>query len=359
MTDTERHLATFCALNKIYGYRTRKIIETICRSGIESVPLDEQSGDLFGCDEGQGLEWGYEEMERCRKEGISLIPYTDSRYPSLLKECCDAPIMLYARGNMPDKGMISVVGTRRPDAYGLAACRSIVKELHNIESPPAIVSGLAFGIDREAHATTLDANGCTVAVMATGADMVYPAVHRRLAEEIVAKGGCLISDFPLGTQPIAINFLRRNRIIAGISSATAVIQSPKKGGSMVTATEAFSYGRNIFAVPGRLGDRLSEGCNYLIASQMAECILSAAHFSSLFGRRKALQEMTYPEGDKGKILKVISESTDKCDTDYILSRHNIGIRELILLLTELETDGTICRPDGMNWRININFSETK
>lgn len=355
MTDTERHLATFCALNKIYGYRTRKIIETICRSGIDSVPLDEQSGDLFGCDEGRGcrkpLEWGYEELERCIKKGISLIPYTDGRYPPLLKECCDAPIMLYARGSLPGTGMISVVGTRRPDAYGLAACRSIVKELHNIENPPAIVSGLAFGIDREAHATTLDSNGCTVAVMATGADMVYPAVHRRMAEEIVAKGGCLISDFPLGTQPIAINFLRRNRIIAGISSATAVIQSPKKGGSMVTATEAFSYGRNIFAVPGRLGDRLNEGCNYLIASQMAECIFSAAHFSSLFGRRKAFQEMTYPDGDKGKILKVISKSEGKCDTDHILAQCNIGIRELIMTLTELETEGAICRTDGMNWKI--------
>ena len=204
----------------------------------------------------------------------------DERYPSLLKECPDPPAMLYVRSLSPLESIfgnpkrISVVGTRDITSYGKEWCTRIVSAMSSCPAcRPAIVSGLAIGTDITAHLAALDRGLPTIAVMATGIDAVYPFRHGRYAEMISsAPGSALVTDYPPETTPRAINFLRRNRIIAGLSDATILIESKIKGGGMMTCRIASSYDREVFALPGRIGDQCSAGCNELIRNGTAACI---------------------------------------------------------------------------------------
>jgi DNA processing protein len=171
--------------------------------------------------------------------------------------------------------MIGIVGTRDLSPYGREWCRKLVDALSTAATPPCIVSGLAYGADGVAHQSALDKGLCTVGVMATGIESVYPWQHEKLAAEMVARPGCgLITDYPMETSPTASNFLRRNRIIAGLCSAVLVVESKSRGGSLMTARYAVEYDRDVYALPGRVDDVRSAGCNSLIASNMARIITS-------------------------------------------------------------------------------------
>lgn len=289
-----------CALNRIFGYEPR-IASALIRhlgSAKEVFSLGKDTLDeILGPHSKYAGQIGPASLESAEKElieasalGITFIGRGEKGYPELLSECEDAPSGLYIRSRTPetclagDRDFISIVGTRNISAYGRDWCRQIVQALAHTEKPPVIVSGLAYGTDITAHLAALDAGLRTIAVMATGADSVYPAAHRGHAGRIAASdGSAAITDYPLRTRAVAINFIRRNRIIAGISRATVLIESRARGGGMITARQAFSYDRDVFALPGRADDPMSEGCNILVRSGCAIPVTSMEDFISSLG----------------------------------------------------------------------------
>ncbi len=204
------------------------------------------------------------ELERLALAGVSALTWHDQRYPRRLKETPDAPPVLYCRGSLrdDDETSVAVVGTRRPSDYGSRVTAELCREL--AARGVVVVSGLALGIDARAHRATLDAGGRTLAVLGNGLDMVYPRDNRRLAERIVAEGGALVSEFPLGTRPEASNFPRRNRIISGMTLGTLVTEASETSGTRWTVYHALEQNREIFCVPGSIYSETSKLTNRLI-----------------------------------------------------------------------------------------------
>jgi DNA processing protein len=222
------------------------------------------------------LERVEKEMEFLERHRIAAWSFKDAEYPRRLNECRDGPILLYTKGDhhLNPVRSLSVVGTRRASAYGRDLCRQIIRDLATVLPDLVIVSGLAYGIDVIAHRAALESGLPTVAVLAHGLSTLYPPSHRETARRIIRQGA-LVTDFDSGMGPERNNFLRRNRIIAGLSDATLVVESARKGGALITARMASSYSRDVLAVPGRVGDERSEGCNGLIKSQLAGLAESA------------------------------------------------------------------------------------
>ncbi|HEY0080031.1 MAG TPA: DNA-processing protein DprA [Pyrinomonadaceae bacterium] len=214
------------------------------------------------------------ELERLR--GLAradVLILDDGTYPALLREIPDPPITLYVQGDWEaclEAPTVAMVGSRRSSTYGQNVALALARELAG--RGVTIVSGLARGIDASAHRGALEAGGRTVAVLGTGIDDVYPRDHRRLAEEILEKGGALVSQFPLGTPPVAENFPYRNRIISGLSLGVVVVEAAENSGSLITARLAMEQNREVFAVPGNITSRNSFGTNYLIKSAGAKLV---------------------------------------------------------------------------------------
>ncbi|MBK8680071.1 MAG: DNA-protecting protein DprA [Sphingobacteriales bacterium] len=211
-----------------------------------------------------------------QKNGVTCLGFTEPDYPARLKNCYDAPILLYFSGKTPaalhQPRAISIVGTRLASAYGKAVCEALVAALAPYN--PLIVSGLALGIDAAAHKSALQHQLNTIGVLGHGLDEVYPREHKTLAQKIQQQGG-LLTEFMTKTLPDKTNFPRRNRIIAGLTEATLLIETANKGGSIITAQLARSYHREVMAVPGRVGDVYSSGCNMLIKANIASLIENA------------------------------------------------------------------------------------
>ncbi len=291
MESPHKESVCLCALNMIFGFEPRIATALLDYFGsaaaIFSMDREDMDGILgphskYTAEIGsEALDKAVSELENAARAGISFIGRGQDGYPGLLMECEDGPVGIYVRSDFPEecfkdgREYVSIVGTRGVSEYGKDWCRKIVEALAGTGKNPVIVSGLAYGTDITAHLAALDAGLSTIAVMATGADSVYPALHRRHAKRIAAgRGSALISDYPLRTPAIPVNFVRRNRIIAGLGKATILIESGRRGGGMITARQAFSYDREVYALPGRADDRLSEGCNYLIRSGSAVPVVS-------------------------------------------------------------------------------------
>ena len=291
MSMIDKEQAAMCALNRLLGYNpvTAHRLVSVLGSAAAVFELDPRSvPDALGAYSKQvdglsreALDKAWEELEGLDRQGYRFICCTDPDYPALLKECEDAPVGLYVRsGSTPDevfgeRPAVAIVGTRDLSLYGKEWCRRIVEAMARSARPPLIVSGFALGTDIVAQATALECGLPTVAVLPTGIDDIYPQRHRTWAERMDATPGCaLVTDYPPGTAPVAVNFLRRNRIIAGLSSATVLIESRKKGGGLITADFAFGYARDVYALPGRVDDPRSQGCNLLIKRRIAEAIVS-------------------------------------------------------------------------------------
>lgn len=293
--------ACLCALNRIFGFEPKTGLDLISHlgsaSGIFRMREDELDGILGPFSRHRGkicrkaMDEAAEELTSLSAKGIQFCGITEKSYPSLLKECEDAPIGLYVRSDTDTSELwtessLAVVGTRDISPYGKEWCRRLVNGLALTDRQPAIISGLALGTDIEAHKTALEAGVPTIAVMATGPDSIYPFRHRETAERIASTPGCaLVTDYPPGTAPLAINFLRRNRIIAGLSRATILVESKIRGGGMATCRLAFSYHREVYALPGRVDDIRSQGCNELIKRQIAEPITSLSSLVSDLGMK--------------------------------------------------------------------------
>lgn len=216
-----------------------------------------------------------QEVAFIEKRSIGYCSYFDSTYPERLKHCADSPLILFYSGNLevPSQKVISIVGTRKMTAYGAEMCRKIIEEIAPLK--PTIVSGYAYGVDICAHQLAMEFNLPTIAVLAHGLNQIYPKTHHRFIFKMEQNGG-FITEFMSNTKPDKENFVRRNRIVAGISEATIVIESAEKGGALITANLANEYNRDVFAVPGRSTDKYSMGCNHLIKTQQAHLLTSGA-----------------------------------------------------------------------------------
>ena len=289
--DRFEEKACLCALSRIFGFEPRKglaLVEQLgCASALFALDKDELDNLLgpyhshrYQIRQSAVFE-AAKELEMLEKTGVTFVGWGQEGYPPMLIECPDPPIGLYIRSHTHPKDLwtrpknIAVVGTRDISPYGMEWCSKAVEGLADTRQKPLIVSGLALGTDICAHRKALEYDLPTIAVMPTGPDAVYPHRHLAFADELCRRPGCaLITDYPPGTAPLPVNFLRRNRIIAGLSHATVLIESKIKGGGMMTARLAFSYDRDVFALPGRIDDIRSQGCNKLIAEKIAEPLVS-------------------------------------------------------------------------------------
>lgn len=284
MMDYEEQVA-LCALNKIFGYHPRLAMALMETAGSAAAVFSAPDLEVPGHPElaervGPAmLDWAEGELTRLRELGFRFLAYPDPDYPAPLREIPDLPLGIYLNGSTPPTQifdlhpMVGVVGTRDLSPYGRAWCRKLVEGLARAKVQPCIVSGMALGADGVAHQTALECGLTTIGVLPTGIDKIYPWQHERMAMQMVETPGCgLVTDYPMGTAPVALNFLRRNRIISALTHAVIVVESKKQGGSLMTARYAVEYGRDVYALPGRVDDLRSAGCNSLIHQNMAEII---------------------------------------------------------------------------------------
>ena len=293
------------------------------------------------------------ELEYDLRYGIEPIPMNDDRYPQRLKNCDDAPLMLFYKGNadLNQQRVINIVGTRQCTPYGEDLIRRFISDLKQLSPRVLIVSGLAYGVDINAHRQAL-ANGYeTVGVLAHGLDDLYPTRHRETALRMIEHGG-LLTEFLTQTNADKINFVRRNRIVAGMSDACILVESKAHGGGLITTEISQAYGRDVFAFPGRVGDAYSEGCNNLIRSNGAGLITSAADFVKDMGwqddatlmraKQQGIERSLFPElsPEEQLIVDILSKTND-LQINLISVKTNIDITRLTSLLFTMEMKGII------------------
>mgnify|MGYP003290734482 CR=1 FL=1 len=302
-----------------------------------------------------------EELKYTEKNQIQCITLNEAAYPSRLRECEDAPLALFYRGNAPLNALriVSIVGTRHATAYGADLCLSFIEELKEQCPDVLIVSGLAYGIDIHAHRAALQNGFSTIGVLAHGLDRIYPAAHRKTAIDMMDHGG-LLTEFMSGTNPDRQNFVKRNRIVAGMSDATIVVESAVKGGALITAELAESYHRDCFAFPGRTKDLYSAGCNELIKNNRASLILSAEDFVNAMGwnlsstpSSKTIQRELFPElnEEEKNIVQVLQRNPDGIQINILVVETNIPINRMSALLFELEMKGVVRALAGGVYRL--------
>lgn len=282
--------------------------------------------------------------ERCDREVIAVIPHGDPRYPKILAALPDPPVALFVRGNAAtlSERAIAVVGTRTATTYGIAATDALVRPL--ARAGLTITSGLAYGIDAAAHRACLEVGGRTVAILGTGVDTasIYPAAHRALADEIVANGGCIASEYVPGTAGRPMHFPARNRIVAGLTQATLVIEAPADSGALITAQFALDFGREVFAVPGPITSPSSAGTNALLRTgatpaTSANDITDALHLDALLP--PAARTAPPRDGPAAAILAALTG--DATHVDVLRERLAMPAAALAAHLTALEIDGAI------------------
>lgn len=299
-----------------------------------------------------------EEILFIEKNNITPLFYLDKNYPKRLTHCEDSPILLYFKGNtnLNAEKTISIVGTREATDYGKTICEKLIADLaiHNV----SIVSGLAYGIDICAHRAALENNLPTICALAHGLDKIYPAIHKSTAEKMLENGGWL-SDFTSKTIPDRENFPRRNRIVAGISDATIVIESKKGGGSLITANIANSYNRDVFAFPGKVDDVCSEGCNNLIKQNKAVLIQSAADIVYIMGweeskiSKNPIQKKLFIElKEEEEILVNALKENNSTTIDDLCFAVNMPMSKVSALLLTLEFSGIVKSLPGKMYRLN-------
>jgi DNA processing protein len=278
-----------------------------------------------------------EEIKKAENLGVTLIPFGDERYPKALAEIHDPPFLLYTRGNVEllKNFSIAIVGSRKATSYGKMAATKLAGDLARCSI--TIVSGLAYGIDSSAHIGALK-NGTTVAVLGNGVDIVYPWANRKLFNEIV-QNGCVISEFPLGTRPQKWTFPKRNRIIVGLSMGVVVVEAAKRSGSLITARLALEEGREVFAVPGEIFSKTSEGTNDLI-KHGAKCVTSFEDVLNEF-EYISFQKESLSGGSKetDPIIDLLREGPKSVEELQILL--GIPTSKLGEKLTLLEIDGMV------------------
>ena len=303
---------------------------------------------------GESLLFAEKEYEDCIKTGTQLHFVSDKTYPNRLKSLYDAPVVLYSRGNFDFnlQRTVGIVGTRQVSEYGKAITETIIKDL--IPFKALIVSGLAYGVDITAHRASLKNGLSTIGVMASGLDVIYPAAHQRTAREMQDHGG-IVTENALATKPDFMRFPARNRIIAGLSDVTIVVESAKKGGSLITTEFAQNYHREVFAVPGNLNNPMSEGCNQLIRDNKAAIFTSIQDMADAIGWGTNVEQNSKSESpiaiqtpmsfdgftqDEGQILGMLRQKGNM-QIDDLSWQSGMHLNKLAALLLNLEFQGMI------------------
>jgi len=303
------------------------------------------------------LKHAEEQLNLVKKHDITVVTLNDDTYPPLLREIFAPPPVLYIKGSEEvfSKHSVAVVGMRHPGTYGQNAAAHIVRDLtkHDI----AIISGLALGIDSIAHKTCLENGGKTVAVLGCGVDKMYPASNRKLAEQI-AHHGAIVSEFPLGTPPLAYNFPRRNRVISGLSAGVCVVEAKRKSGSLITAHYAMQQGRDVFAVPGSIFSDKSNGTynlikNGAIPAQSAQDILDNIEVvTHAFSRPETVSRATQLPFDllnseERLIVELLTDEPQRID--QIAEKIKKKIADLFSILLNLELKGVVKQVAGQQY----------
>ncbi|MBN2613510.1 MAG: DNA-processing protein DprA [Bacteroidales bacterium] len=298
------------------------------------------------------LDIADKEIEYIKKNNITPLFYLDENYPQRLKQCEDAPVIIYMKGktDLNRQKTLSIVGTRSATDYGKELCTNLLEGLSTSHNDVLIISGLAYGIDICAHKAALKNNLHTIAVLGHGLGTIYPSTHRNIAEQIVGQGA-LLTEFTSKETPEAPNFVKRNRIIAGLADATIVVESGEKGGALITADLANSYNRDVFAFPGRTIDKYSVGCNKLIKTNKAALIEDYKDLEYLMGwqarkANEATQKFLFTElNDEEKMVMELFEKNAELSIDQIALQCNVPVSKISYLLINLEFNGLIkCLP---------------
>ncbi|MDF2192239.1 DNA-processing protein DprA [Paraflavitalea sp. CAU 1676] len=302
------------------------------------------------------------EMRFIEKFNIRPLFLTDPQYPQRLLNCCDAPTLLYYKGeaDLNSSRILSIIGTRSNTEYGKYLTENLVKELAPYEV--LIISGLAFGIDALAHKAALKNQLPTVGVLAHGLDTLYPSQHKQLAREMVAEGGGLLTEFMSETKPDKHNFPARNRIVAGMSDAIIVVETGVKGGSMITAELANSYNKDVFAFPGKTTDPKSAGANELIRSNKAMLITEAQQLINIMGwanhpKKAPVQQQLYITLNPAEqqLANLLSQK-EMVHIDELNLRSGLSSSTIAAALLNLELQGVIQNLPGKRYKLLASIS---
>jgi len=357
--------AAFLALNMALGDRMRwiKKVLTLFPDPLEAFRVPMEDWPAMGVrpsiaarlTEPGLLDRAAEEFDRSVEKGYSLLTLGDVEYPSLLREIFDPPCVLYCLGRADVLGrpMVAVVGSRRPTPYGRGMAERLARDLAG--RGIVVASGLALGIDAAAHVGALE-GGRTVAVLGSGLDVPYPKSNRKLFDRIAADGA-VISEFPLGTEPLAIHFPRRNRIISGLAMALVVVEAAEKSGSLISANFALEQGREVCAVPGNATSDLSRGTNGLIKAgaklaasweDVAEELPSPFRESLLAQRKGETAPLPLLSAEEASVWGLLSPDTP-AHVDELLERTELSISELLTILLGLEMKGAAAEVPGKRY----------
>lgn len=347
-----RQLISYCgSAEKIFKTPRGKLLKI---PGVGSVTADVIL-------KGNPFKKAEKEIATAEKNNVRLLFFTDKSYPSRLKQINDAPSLLYVKGNVnfENSKTVGIVGTRQSTDYGKNCVEELVEGL--IPHGVLIISGLAYGIDIQAHKQAIKNNLPTVGVLGSGIDVIYPMAHRDVAQKMERHGG-LVSENPFGTKPDAHNFPSRNRIIAGLSDALVVIEAAEKGGALITSDIANSYNKDVFAFPGNIGRSFSAGCNNLIKSNQAHLITSVKDLEYVMNwqagvvNTKEVKDVTNDllTDDERIIIAVLKENNKPLSMDELSWRSAFPINKLAALLLALEIKGMISSLPGKMYKLGKN-----
>lgn len=365
--DTLSHLAlTF--INGLGNASTRRLIDLYPRQDIFSLPKSELKA-AFGSHQEiidsirnkSTFARAEEELRFCIDNNIRPLFFTEPEYPTRLNspETDDCPVLLYCLGeaNLNPERSVAIVGTRRATFIGMDNTTFLVRELKGYN--PHIVSGLAYGIDTASHSAALDQGLPTIAVLGHGLDRIYPASNRTLAKRILESGGALVSEYPSGTAINPRHFPARNRIIAALSDATVVVEASEKGGALITAAIAGSYQRDVFAIPGRLGDTYSKGTNNLIATNRAMLLRGAHDIAMQLGWPTEGEQLTLDMKQKNdtslsseekRVVAYLTER-EKSTLDELASMTGYSLAKTAAILFNLELNDLIHTLPGHTYQL--------
>lgn len=297
------------------------------------------------------------ELQFIQDQNIQTLFYQEALYPERLKQCYDAPVLLFTSGNinLENRKIISIVGTRQVTPYGIDFCKKLITDLAPLN--PIIVSGFAYGVDIVAHQAAMENNLQTIGVLAHGLNQIYPKNHKRYMAKMEQNGG-FMTEFRSTSNPDRENFVKRNRIVAGMSEATIVIESAEKGGSLLTATMANDYDRDVFAVPGRTTDKYSQGCNYLIKTNKAHVLTNACdliyhlNWDIKKSTQKAIQKQLFVslDEDEQSIYNYLQKQS-KAHLDTIAIDCGIPVFKLPSILLNMELKGVLRPLPGKDFEI--------
>jgi len=288
-----------------------------------------------------------DEMKFVKNSGIKPLFYLEKEYPERLKHCIDGPVVIFTSGdvNLENRKTISIVGTRQMTSYGSDFCRKFIEDLSPLD--PVIISGFAYGVDIHAHQLAMDNNLKTIGVVAHGLNQIYPKPHKKYVAKMEENGG-FITEFWSTSNPDKENFVKRNRIVAGLSEATIIIESADKGGSLITANIANDYNRDVFAVPGRVTDKYSMGCNNLIKQQKANVLTDAADLIYMLNwqleekKQKPVQKQLFVslDNDEQRVYDYLQKNGKEL-MDIIALQCEMPIYKMSSLLLNMELKGVI------------------